>query len=196
MFERLWTAMFGRTLTQRRSPEDVDALVLGYQSQETTKVLFDFVRALLKANDDRTAAVDSKATMLIGYSTAILAFLLTRGPGLVGEPWWLVFLRLMTGIFAAVACVSAGMAIRSARNWQNMGEATWFPVDRETIGDPDKLGRWYVRAMHESLRHNHEITNKKAGEMICAQLAVAGAGFCLAVSLAGGALAALLNNVQ
>jgi hypothetical protein len=123
--------------------------------------------------------------------SAPLAFMVSRNLSLVGQPSWRVFLWLLAGTFATVACFSAGMALRAARNWQNMGEATWFPADRSVVDDPDKLGRWYLRAMHESLQQNHRITNEKASETICAQLAVAGAGICLALSLVGAAITAL-----
>jgi hypothetical protein len=191
MLDRLFSGMLGRTFTQERAAADVDALVQGYESEESTKQLLEFGRTLLRANDERAAALDTKATTIVAYSAAILAFMVSRNLSLVGQPSWRVFLWLLAGTFATVACVSAGMALRAARNWQNMGEATWFPADRSVVDDPDKLGRWYLRAMHESLQQNHRITNEKASETICAQLAVAGAGVCLALSLVGAAITAL-----
>ena len=78
MFKRLKHALLGQTATQERRPDDVDALVASCQSPETTKLLLSFGDKLLKANDDRVAAIDAKATALVGYGTAILAFLVTR----------------------------------------------------------------------------------------------------------------------
>ena len=84
-----------------------------------------------------------------------------------------------------------------------MSEATWFPSDPGVVSEADVLGRWYLRAMHQSLQENHRIANQKAGEMIVAQLCVAGAGICLGLMLMAGPtavmlarLTALLNDVQ
>jgi hypothetical protein len=199
MLDRLAKAAFGKTSTIELEPATVDALVDGPRSPESTDRLLDFGRALLRANDERAAALDSKATMIVGYSTAVLAFMLSRSMPVVGQPFWLVLPWLSAGIFAAIACVSAGMALRAAQNWRNMGEATWFPKDVATIADPDRLGRWYLTAMHQSLQENHRITNQKASETICAQLAVSAAGTSLALGLALAlvlaALAALLGSV-
>jgi hypothetical protein len=81
MLERLLNALFGRTSTQERDAGDVDALVENYRSPESTKQLLEFGRALLTANDERVEALDTKVTMIVGYSTAILAFMITRVAG-------------------------------------------------------------------------------------------------------------------
>jgi hypothetical protein len=199
MLIRLRQALFGATLTHERKPAEVDALVDAYPSGDTTKYLLDFGQSLLRFNDSRAAAIDSKATMLVAYSTAILAFLTTR------DLQWLEISPIkagslvVTGILSAVSLVSAGLALKAARNWRVIGEATWFP-NVANAKTSDQLGRWYLRAIHQSVQDNHRINNAKAGELIRAQLCIVGAGFCLALSFAvdplAGYLPALLDNVQ
>jgi hypothetical protein len=202
VFQRLKYALLGQTSTQERQPDDVDALVASYPSQDTTKLLLSFGEKLLKANDDRVAAIDAKATALVGYGTAILALLVTRNLSVSGSLTRALLLAA-TGGFATVACVSAGLALRATRNWRNLSEATWFPSDLGVVSEADALGRWYLRAMHQTLQENHRIANQKAGEMIVAQLCVTGAGICLALLFMAGPtaivlarLTALLNDVQ
>ncbi len=201
MFRRLKRALFGRTETHELSGDMVDGLVLtGYEAAATTDRLLEFGAGLLKANEERVSAVESKATYLVGYSAAVMAFLVASDVEWESmSPLAVVFL-IAAGLFAAFACAFAGMALRAARDWQNMGEATWFPTGKEDIANPDRLGRYYLRAMHQSLQANHRIANQKADEMIASQLLVAASGVCLALGFVADLVApflpALLNDVQ
>jgi hypothetical protein len=78
---RRWvrTSLLGATKTQELPGEEVDQLLAKYPSEDVTKELFDFGQMLLTTDDERVGLIDSKATTLIGYSSAILAFLLMRG---------------------------------------------------------------------------------------------------------------------
>lgn len=141
----------------------------------------DFGEKLVKASDERVSALDSKATALVGYSTAILAFLVTRT--IPRENVWIVLLLGLAGGFAIAACVCAGLALRAARNWRNMGEATWFPEHASHVASADVLRRWYLRAMHQSYQDNHRTVDEKASEVIFAQIFIALAGVCLGLLL-------------
>jgi hypothetical protein len=161
----------------------------------TTDLLLDFGKDLLRANDERIASIDSKATVIVGYSAAILALLVTRDTALAGEPVWRVFPVLAAAIFAVLGCMWSGLALRAARDWQSPGEATWFPEDTSVAADADSLRRWYLKAMHQSFQDNHRITDQKAGELVRAQLAVTAAGACLGLTLAADAAAAILQRL-
>src|SRR5688500_7842171 len=100
---RLAIALLGRTQTIELPAAEVDALVDAQRPPETTDRLLDFGRGLLRANDERVAALDSKATMIVGYSTAILAFMVSQGEPVPGRPWWVAMPWLLAGICAAVA---------------------------------------------------------------------------------------------
>ena len=143
----------------------------------------EFGESLLGANEERIKAIDAKATMIVGYSTAILAFLVNRDVQLAGEPVLKVFLILSATAAGSAACYFSGMTLRAAQNWQALGEATWFPNDGVTAKEPDRLRRFYLKAMHQTLQENHRKTNIKAQALIKAQLSVALAGMLLGASL-------------
>jgi hypothetical protein len=184
VFRRMNEALFGRSMTLERAASDVDAVVAGVASEETTKLLMAFGENLLKSNEERVAALDGKATALVGYSAAILAFLVTRQSSPRGETWQLLLLALAGG-FATATCICAGLALRAARNWRNMGEATWFPRDPRDVASADVLGRWYLRAMHQSFQENHRLVDEKAEEVVYAQAFIALSGVCLGLLLIG-----------
>ena len=150
-------------------------------AEDVTKELFDFGQMLLAANDERVGFIDFKATTLVGYSSAILAFLLMRGVGWVHSPFELVAIAI-AGVAAGLACFFAGMALRGAQNWSELGEGTWFPREQVLAG-ADQLKRFYISAMHQTLQDNHRIANRKADQMILAQVLVALAGVLLAITL-------------
>ena len=173
--------ILGSTKTIEMRGADVDDLLQKYSSEEVTNELFEFGRVLLATNDDRVALIDSKATTLVGYSSAILAFLLIRGPS--GMHFCVESIAIaVAGIFAGAACVCAGLALRGAQNWSALSEATWLPQEQIVAG-PDPLKRFYIGAMHQVLQDNHRIANRKADQMILAQFCVAVAGMLLAVTL-------------
>jgi hypothetical protein len=71
MFLRLRRVLFGATLTRERAPSEVDALVAAYPSGgDITKLMLDFGQSLLRFNDSRAAAIDSKAGTLVAYNLA------------------------------------------------------------------------------------------------------------------------------
>lgn len=182
MFSRVYEWLFGRTKTVSRSPESVDLAIEGCQSAEAIGRLVTFGAGLLKANDDRAATIDSKSTAIIGYTTAIMAFLVTRDFPWLTMPWLKAALMATAGLCAFGGSVSAALAVRAARDWKAMGDATWFPLDAQTIRDAVQLDRWYLRAMHQSFVDNHAIVNAKAHELIQAQVLTAGASILLTLS--------------
>jgi hypothetical protein len=179
--------LIGATKTHELSASSVDALIDGVSSDGVTNDLFAFGKLLLAATDERAAAIDSKSTALVGYSAAILAFLVTRLPEVRGLPPGQVVTLALAGIAAALACSSAAVVLRGAKNWQGLSETTWFP-QADTLASSDKLKRFWLKAMHEMHQSNYRIANRKASQMIAAQLFTALAAVFLAISLVVGVL--------
>jgi hypothetical protein len=173
-------ALFGSSHTQERTADEVDELIASCKSEDVTELLMRFGERLIKASDERVAALDAKATAVVAYSTAALAFLVTRQ---VPEHQLETLLFGLACGGALAACICGGLAIRSARNWRSVGEATWFPNDLSAVETADALGRWYLRAMHESYQRNHRIVDGKANEVVYAQAFMALTGVCLGVLL-------------
>jgi hypothetical protein len=192
---RQWirTSLLGATKPHELPGEEVDQLLAKYPSEEVTKELFDFGQMLLTTDDERVGLIDSKATTLIGYSSAILAFLLMRGVSWT-HSWVELIAIALVAVLAGLACVAAFMAVRGAQNWSQLSEATWFPRDQVLAG-PDQLKRFYISAMHQVLQDNHRIANRKADEMIIAQILVAAAGVLLAIILTVAIATTLIRSL-
>jgi len=187
-------ALLGSTVTREVPGVQVDDLLEQCLRKEITNELFDFGRYLLDQSNARDAAIDQKASSMVGYSSAILAFLLMRGLSWADSPIKLAAFILI-GALAALACCFAALALRGARNWKELSEATWFPPQPEFIADEDQLKRFYITAMHQVHQENHRIVNRKADQMIVAQLAVAAAGVLLGCALFSEATWALFRNI-
>jgi hypothetical protein len=189
MIEAVRNRLFGSTATQEREAAFVDVLVDQTESSASIAAMVNFGQALIKANGDRIAAIDGKATNILGYSIAILAFISTQP--LIGQSPLRTFPLMLAAVFALLGGWSAALTTHAARNWQSMSECTWFPDSAATASDSDQLNRWYLKAMHESLQVNQRKANQKAAKLTQAQVATAAAGLCLGLSLAGSALLAL-----
>lgn len=185
-------SILGVTRTQELPGAEVDELLAKYSAGDVTKELFDFGRMLLTANDERVGFIDSKATTLVGYSSAILAFLLMRGVGWMHSSLELVAIAIIA-VIAGLACFFAGMALRGAQNWSELGERTWFPQEQVLAGS-DPLKRFYISAMHQVLQDNHRIANRKADQMILAQVLVALAGVLLAIVLTAAIATTMIRS--
>ncbi len=194
LWQYLRPRLLGVTETKERAVFEVDTLIESCPSGEVTGALFNFGRYLLDQNAARDNSVDQKATSIVAYGSAILAFLTTRESSWSHSPIRLLALLLIAAL-AISACVFAGLALRGARNWLELGEATWFPDHARFLADEDQLKRYYLTAMHQVFQENHRIVNQKADQMILAQLSVAGAGIFLGCVVLGGAGAALLRHL-
>jgi len=191
---RRWlrNSVLGKTKTIEVPGSEVDALLAKYSEESVTKELFDFGKMLLTANEERIGLIDSKATTLVGYSSAILALLLMRGATWT-RSWPQLISLVAAAITAGFACLFALMVLHGAQNWSQLSEKTWFPEDRVLAGS-DSLKRFYISAMHQVLQDNHRIANRKADQMITAQILVAAAGILLAITLALAVAATLTSR--
>lgn len=161
--------------------EMVDDFVDHHTSVETADELFNFGKLLCSNHDDRVKTIESKALSIIGYSSAILAFLATRTGDFARSPLVEVCL-LIVAVSAASACVISYLAVRTAA-WKSLGEQIWFPDVASVLEKPGDLKRWYIKAMHEMYGENRLIANQKSNQMKAGQWCVAIAGVALAAAL-------------
>lgn len=187
--------LFGSTQTHELPEEEVDDLLTQCTSPEAIDELYKFGRELLAENETRTAALDTKATTVVGFGGAILAFLILQTPQWAASTTWELFGISAAAICAAVACVYSFSALRGARDWAAVSERNWFPK-QEVLKGPDDLKRAWIRVLHTIRQVNHRITNEKADKVIKAQLLLASAAVILGVTLASGAIRAALVNAN
>ncbi len=192
---RRWlrNSVLGKTKTIELPGAEVDELLAKYSAEDVTTELFDFGQMLLTANEERVGLIDSKATTLVGYSSAILALLLMRGATWT-HSWLELIAIVIVALAAGSACLFSLMALHGAQNWSQLSEGTWFPRDRVLQGS-DSLKRFYISAMHQVLQDNHRIANHKADQMIMAQILVALAGVLLAITLAAAVAMTLVRSI-
>jgi hypothetical protein len=174
-------------MAQELLSNDVDDLVDNGITPETTEELFSFGKLLFANNDDRVKTIEIKSSSIIGYSSAILAFLLTRSADVDKSPLNAVCFVII-GCCAIAACIYGWFALKS-RPWKALSETTWFPLKHSSKPlEPNDLRRWYVKAMHQMYQENHRITDKKARWMVRAQHSVELAGIALGIALVGNSV--------
>jgi hypothetical protein len=185
--------LFGATEVLEMSNDEVDMVVAGAASEQVTDELYKLGEMLLSEIQERVSGLDSKATTIIGFSGAILAFLVHQS----AQPATVSTLELvgiiLVALLAGTASAFAFLALKGARNWKWFSERNWFPAPEAKAGT-DQLKRYYVRAMHRVERANNRIANKKADNVVKAQVLLALAAIVLALILASGATHRAVTN--
>lgn len=165
------------------TPDEVYQRVSSYPAAATdvTNVLYDFGRALLNENQERTGLLDSKATTVAGFSGAILALLLSDLPTWSKQmtAWQLLFTWVAT-ICAFLASAFSLVAMRG-QHWEWFSDKDWF---REgVLDDADKLKRYHLTVLHEVNSQDDRVNERKGTWLIRSQFFLASGGGALAVAL-------------
>jgi hypothetical protein len=124
------------------SAEDVKQLVYSYQDTEVSDELLSFGQMLLDEANDWAKQIDSKATGVLGWATAILAFLftqLTKTSGMVN-----LSLGVASGSFAMLAVRRAYKALQARKGWLWPSDRDWF--EETAFGSADELKRFHIRS--------------------------------------------------
>lgn len=177
------------------SEDEVYERVLKYTPAGITDELYKFGMMMLTENLDRTKQLDSKATILAGYSGAIIAFLVSRQSLMEPATGWQVIVILLAGLSALVAVIASIWALQ-VRTFRWFSDRVWFKSESGILEDVDRLRRYYVLEMHHV---NHEIgqsNGKKADRVVIAQRALGIAGLCLAAAFLIPVMARLLHAMQ
>jgi hypothetical protein len=161
--------------------DDVHSIVSAYEPEVVTDRLETFGRFLLTANCDRTKDLEQKAVLLMGYSIAVIVFLVSREPSqsVLEPPWPPVMIRLAS-IFAGISLVFSFLALR-VRLHAWFGDRQWFDNEGDTMDEPDLLHRAHVLAIHAVNSRLTLSNDEKADNIIVAQGCLIIAGLLLAV---------------
>jgi hypothetical protein len=145
-------------------PKEIEGLLMADQYRDLTEELFSFGQLLLDEIQQRTAQLDTKLISLLGWTAAILAFLL------VGDTTWLesayktglattIMMLLATlSSLGAVACSFLGV---KTTVWQFPSERDWFQTS--LFDDPLKMKKYHLMAMLET-HQAHSRANERKGE--------------------------------
>jgi hypothetical protein len=140
---------------------EVRTAIYSYQETAVTDQLYAFGSILLAEIQDRTKEIDGKAVMVLGWSLAVLAFLLTQTNNLGG---------IVATVFAAIsatlalaAAVCAYMARATLSVWAWPSDKVWFQakVLQLQLGAADELKRFHIRSMHATRQAQLALTERK-----------------------------------
>lgn len=151
---------------QGLSLEEAASRVAAHNSPSVVNALYDFGKLLFSEGISRTSQLESKATIVVGYSGAILAFLLSHTtpypPTLLGGCGSVVI--LLAAIAAFFALLLAFWAGR-IHKWRWVGEAVWVP-SRLPIERPEEaLTLHYFESLFEA---HQELSraNRQKGDFV------------------------------
>jgi hypothetical protein len=102
--------------TNDLSPAEVSELVYSYQDSGVTDELYDFGSSLLQEVKNRSERISAKATTVLGWATAILAFLFAESGKFKGNATY--YFALCSSIFAISAAVLSFCLLRTRDDWQ------------------------------------------------------------------------------
>lgn len=158
------------------SAEEVKELLRPVTDQEVIAELYAFGSMLLERQKEWNSQVESKAGIVVGWSTGISAFLLTQfNPvnRLVG-----VFI-LLTTLSSIVAIVCAFCAIKSRVNWVIPSDKDWFKDN--CLTSSTDLQIYHVRSIHDIKANQWELGNLKAKWLLRSETALTIAAVLIAL---------------
>ena len=135
--------------------------VYSYQDAEVSDELLSFGQTLLDEANDWAKQIDSKATGVLGWATAIVAFLftqLTKTNGMVN-----LSLGVASGSFAMLAVRRAYKALQARKGWLWPSDRDWF--EETAFGSADELKRFHIRSLHQTRRARMEIDQLKSNHL-------------------------------
>lgn len=167
--------------THNLSKTEVGDLVYSYPDAAVTDQLFAFGAMTLGEIQESTARINSQSTTVIGWATAILAFLLAGISRSSGSGLGFV---LCSALFALAAVITSFNALRTRPNW-GASDQSW--IHKTALVNEDELKRYHVRVLHDVRKRRQAITNAKSRSLffgeVCLMLAslslFAGVGYHL-----------------
>lgn len=160
---------------------DRTELVSNHQSIDE---LYCFGSMLLSETRERKSRLESKATNVLVWSMAFVAFIFSRVDS--GKFSFNSGARIPS-VFALVAAVAAMVSI--VFSWMVVrvgygpivGDEHWFPS--EDINNPEELKLYHVRVMHTAKTNSEQSANSKGIWLYRAQTFMAISGIFLAVAV-------------
>ena len=140
-----------RDVFQPVSSADAEKWMTDKSSKDLIDAVYTFGTLMLTEMNGRMSAVDGKATSILGWSSAALAFLLIDQPWLQTLSWFEVLLVVFSVLAASNAALMAGLALR-LRKWPWPSERDWF--QHTLFDDPVRLRTFYTATMLKAHRES------------------------------------------
>lgn len=165
---------------------EVNDRLCSYENAETTKDLYEFGNMMVSGLVDVNHHLDSKGSTLAGYSTAIVALLVSTSPFWrpVFDQW--EFVTVLAAAFCAM--LASGCSLKAA----SLYTFSWFSDDEwlhtKYLEDPETLRRYRVLTMHNVVASHRTIADRKSNWLQAAQWGLAISGLLLFVVLIGASV--------
>lgn len=173
------------------SREEVKALVYSYEKPEVTNQLFEFGKMLLEEVEDRSRRINSQSVTVLGWSMAIIAFLVSginRAPtGISG------YFALGSAIAALIAMVFSSNALRTRPNWGLPSDKSW--IHGSALVQEDELKRYHIRVIYDVMKGNVPLVNSKSRSIYIAEVSLIVAASALIMGFAYQLLLAKFSSI-
>jgi len=146
----------------RLSAEEVHQRLGAYAERmpDASSIVLGLGQRLIEEVASRTAQIDAKGISVLGWSGAVLVFLLSRGPKIY-RSGSVIIMTLGTcamGLgFIAAFCGAWALQIR---RWRGISDETWLPNPVE-VTDTEHLRQHYVEEFHQSRNEWDDICLRK-----------------------------------
>ena len=170
-----WYATRMRTPDERVSSEaafakQIEAALLEQKSSEPLlSAVENFGGIMVNEVVGRTTTIEAKAVSVLGWTTALLAFLLfdrAENQSVFATDGRLLLLTLVAVLWALAASAYAA----GARRWRWPSARDWFCTDY--FDDPSKLRVYHQIALLETCQAHHRINEAKGRALTHAQWAL------------------------
>ena len=159
------------------SSEEVERLIYSYEGIGVTDELVSFGQTLVAEVQQRSGQIDSKAAMVLGWSTAVLAFLFSSLRGASVTPS--LGFSVIGALCALFAALQAYRALRARQGWESPSDADWF--EKSALINADELKRFHIRCWHGVRQSQNALAEQKGKLLLSAQrLLVLAAAFLAA----------------
>jgi hypothetical protein len=143
--------------------EEVARRLSSYMTPTIVNDLYDFGQLLLNEGFSRKSQLESKATVVVGYSGAILAYLLARLPRSASHSIsnWATIPALLALVFGFAA------ARVHLQNW--LSDDIWVPEELSSIHPEEQLRLHYFEALYEVNEEMKRANQRKGNFLFFAQ---------------------------
>ena len=170
------------TLVTSENAESWLAAIDPKDEKELAADLFQFGNLLLSQVSTLTGAIEAKAIAILGWSIALLGFLVLTPGWLANDNWAAAGLTLWTIGWTVLSLVASFLAA-SARDWQWPSQQDW--LNHALFSEPIQLRQYWLIAILEAHTAHATQNRRKAACLVVAQWAIvlAGLGFATIVTV-------------
>ena len=163
--------LFPRLPMKEVPPDEVKKRLENCSAESVLSALYDFGLAVSTETLENTAQLDAKGITLLGYSGALLAFLLVSNESLKVQGWlnWPYNLVVLISEIAATWSIVRSFLALRVQSFRSLSETDWFQKDILPDNDPISLRRFYTRSLHAVTQAGGRINAEKSEQVRLAQ---------------------------